>query len=63
MVEQDPRRDYGSLSSPLEVPAVGRTIRLPYGTLLAQTIGVLLVQLHKQERRSAIGMSSLSTRK
>jgi hypothetical protein len=53
------RREYGSDSSRLEAPAVGRTMRLPYGTLLAQTIGDLLVQLHKKERR----MSSLSTRR
>ena len=61
MVAQVHRREYGSLSSRLEAPAVGRTMRLPYGTLLAQTIGDLLVQLHKKERRSTVGMSSLST--
>ena len=47
MVAHVRRREYGSLSSRLEAPAVGRTMRLPYGTLLAQTIGDLLVQLHE----------------
>jgi hypothetical protein len=41
--------------------AVGRTMRLPYGTLLAQTIGDILVQLHKKESRSTLGTSSLPT--
>jgi hypothetical protein len=45
MVAQVHRREYGSHSSHLEAPAVGRTMRLPYGTLLAQTIGDLPVQL------------------
>lgn len=42
---------------------VGRTMRLPYGTLLAQTISDILVQLHKKERRSTLGTSSLSMRR
>ena len=58
MVAQVHRRECGSVSSRLEAPAVGRTMRLPYGTLFAQTIGHLLVQLHKKESRSAVGMSS-----
>jgi hypothetical protein len=53
------RREYGSLSSRLEAPDVGRTMGLPYGTLLAQTIGDLLVPAP----RSAVGISSLSTRR
>jgi hypothetical protein len=47
MVAHARRREYGSVSSRLEAPDVGRTMGLPYGTLLAQTIGVLLVQLHE----------------
>lgn len=61
MVAHVHRREYGSVLSRLEVPAVGRTMRLPYGTLLVQTIGVLLVQLHKKVRRSAVGISPLPT--